>query len=121
MPRLQELKRYYLAQNDIKNKPQSTAVNHSTNRIASAFARYITNIRVGYFLGNDIQFKINSENEEDTGQLEENVINFNHQVDESYIDEMIKKDLSITGRAYDLVYVDAGTNDLNLAVVDPTT
>lgn len=121
VPRLQELKRYYLAQNDIKNKPQSTAVNHSTNRIASAFARYITNIRVGYFLGNDIQFKVNSENEEDTGQLEENVINFNHQVDESYIDEMIKKDLSITGRAYDLVYVDAGTNDLNLAVVDPTT
>ena len=28
VPRLQELKRYYLAQNDIKNKPQSTAVNH---------------------------------------------------------------------------------------------
>lgn len=121
VPRLKELKRYYLAQNDIKNKPQSTAVNHSTNRIASAFARYITNIRVGYFLGNNIQFKLNTDDNENTGKLEDLVTNFNQKVDEPYIDEMIKKDLSVTGRAYDLVFVDAGTNDLNLAVVDPTT
>lgn len=121
VPRLKELKRYYLAQNDIKNKPQSTAVNHSTNRIASAFARYITNIRVGYFLGNNIQFKLNTDDNENTGKLKDLVTNFNQKVDEPYIDEMIKKDLSVTGRAYDLVFVDAGTNDLNLAVVDPTT
>lgn len=122
VPRLQELKRYYLAENDIKNKPTSSAINHSTNRIASAFARYITNIRVGYFLGNDIQFKLNAADFETLSTDLETAINdFNRKVDEPYVEELLKKDLSIMGRAYDLVYVEAGTNEVNLANVDPTT
>lgn len=123
VPRLKALKRYYLAENDIKNKPKSTAINHSTNRIASAFARYITNIRVGYFLGNDIQFKVNSDDAESSLSEDlENIVNeFNRRVDEPYIEELLKKDLSIMGRAYDLVYIDKGTNNINLANVDPMT
>lgn len=122
VPRLQELKRYYLAENDIKNKPTSSAINHSTNRIASAFARYITNIRVGYFLGNDIQFKVNAADFETLSTDLETAINdFNRKVDEPYVEELLKKDLSIMGRAYDLVYIEQGTNEVNLAHIDPTT
>src|SRR5699024_11866617 len=35
--------------------------------------------------------------------------------------EMIEKDLSVCGRAYELVYVNENENTLNLAKVDPTT
>ena len=98
VPRIQELKRYYLAQNDIKNKQDSPNPYHSNNKIASAFARYITNIRVGYFLGNDIQFKVqqtDSVQQSVADKLGEQLETFNQTSDESYIEEQIKKDLKI--------------------------
>ena len=122
VPRLQVLQQYYIAHNDIKHKAKSKSPNHSNNRIASAFAQYITNIRVGYFLGNDIQFKVDSGQADiDTSIFQDKVDNFNHRNDEVYIDEVIKKDLSITGRAYDLVYAEKGTNNLGLTRLDPAT
>ena len=124
VPRIQELKRYYLAQNDIKNKQDSPNPYHSNNKIASAFARYITNIRVGYFLGNDIQFKVqdtDSVQQSVADKLGEQLETFNQTSDESYIEEQIKKDLSVCGRAYDLVFVNPGETTLNLAIVDPET
>src|SRR5699024_5465900 len=46
---------------------------------------------------------------------------YNDNANTPYIDEMLKKDLSIMGRAYDLVYVNEGETTLNLAKIDPTT
>ncbi|WP_302175486.1 phage portal protein [Limosilactobacillus ingluviei] len=124
VPRLKGLMDYYVAKNQIKQWPGSPNPKNAHNRIASAFARYITNIRVGYFLGNDIQFKVAAREDQDkatAATLADLIDNYNRTADEVYIDEMIKKDLSIMGRAYDLVYANAGTNTLNLAKVDPTT
>lgn len=50
LPRLQELKRYYLADNNIKYRPAKTDEFAADNRIASDFSRYITIFEQGYML-----------------------------------------------------------------------
>lgn len=124
VPRLKELQEYYQAQNEIKRWPGSPNPMNAHNQVASGFARYITNIRMGYFLGNDIQYKIVNDDDDDKS-LSETIKNllkrYNDSSNTPYVDEMLKKDLSITGRAYDLVYVNEGETTLNLAKVDPTT
>lgn len=124
VPRLRELMDYYRAENDIKCWQGSDNPKNAHNQVATAFARYITNIRVGYFVGNDIQYKVTADDDNmksiaDT--LEQLVNQYNADSDSAYCDEMLKKDLSIMGRAYDMVYVNEGENTLNLAKIDPTT
>lgn len=122
VPRLKVLFNYYQAQSKIKRWPGSPNPLNAHNRVASAFARYITNIRVGYFMGNDIQFKVSDDAPENTATaLDDLITSFNDQSNEPYNDEMIKKDLSITGRAYDLVYAKQGETTLRMAKVDPLT
>lgn len=123
VPRLKELQEYYQAQNKIKSWPGSPNPMNAHNQVASGFARYITNIRVGYFLGNDIQYKIvdDDDNKSLSETIKDLLKQYNDSSDTPYVDKMLKKDLSITGRAYDLVYVNEGETTLNLAKVDPTT
>lgn len=124
VPRLKELFDYYLAENRIKSWEGSPNPENAHNQVASSFARYITNIRVGYFMGNDIQYKVvkSDDQQESTAEtLDDLIQHYNQSSNAPYTDEMLKKDLSITGRAYDLVYVNEGETTLNLAKVDPTT
>lgn len=124
VPRLKELMKYYLADTKIKSWAGSPNPDNAHNRVSTGFARYITNIRVGYFMGNDVQYKIvtDDDSEKQLSKTLDNLItHYNDSSNTPYIDEMLKKDLSITGRAYDLVYVNAGETTLNLAKVDPTT
>lgn len=124
VPRLKQLMDYYKAETNIKAWPGASNPKAAHNQIATGFARYITNIRVGYFMGNDIQYKITA-NDDESKSLEDKltdlITHYNDASNTAYIDEMLKKDLSITGRAYDLVYANEGENTLNLAKVDPTT
>lgn len=122
--RIKALQDYYLGETDIKKWPGSRNPENAHNQVATGFARYITNIRVGYFMGNDIQFKVTPEEDNQKSladTIDEQIKQFNQDSNESYIDEMIEKDLSVCGRAYDLVYVNENENTLNLAKVDPTT
>lgn len=122
--RIKVLQDYYLGETDIKKWLGSRNPENAHNQVATGFARYITNIRVGYFMGNDIQFKVTPEEDNQKSladTIDEQIKQFNQDSNESYIDEMIEKDLSVCGRAYDLVYVNENENTLNLAKVDPTT
>ena len=122
--RIKVLQDYYLGETDIKKWPGSRNPENAHNQVATGFARYITNIRVGYFMGNDVQFKVTPEEDNQKSladTIDEQIKQFNQDSNESYIDEMIEKDLSVCGRAYDLVYVNENENTLNLAKVDPTT
>lgn len=122
--RIKVLQDYYLGETDIKKWPGSRNPENAHNQVATGFARYITNIRVGYFMGNDIQFKVTPEEDNQKSladTIDEQIKQFNQDSNESYIDEVIEKDLSVCGRAYDLVYVNENENTLNLAKVDPTT
>ncbi|PEH49313.1 phage portal protein [Enterococcus faecium] len=96
VPRLNELKRYYLADNNIKYRPAKTDEFAADNRIASDFARYITIFEQGYMLGQPVQYKNNDET------LSEQIDEFNTQNNEAYHNVLIKTDLSIYGRAYEL-------------------
>ena len=122
--RIKVLQDYYLGETDIKKWPGSRNPENAHNQVATGFARYITNIRVGYFMGNDIQFKVTPEEDNQKSladTIDEQIKQFNQDSNESYIDEMIEKDLPVCGRAYDLVYVNENENTLNLAKVDPIT
>ncbi|QYU58202.1 phage portal protein [Weissella confusa] len=98
--RLKELKRYYLADNNIHYKPDKQDPDAADNRIASDFAKYITLFEQGYMLGKPVEYQ----NGDDT--LQESIKNFSKESNEEYHNVLIKTDLSIYGRAYELLYVE---------------
>ena len=95
--RLEELKRYYLGDNNIKYRPDKTDEFAADNRISSDFAKYITVFEQGYMLGNPVKYT----NEDKT--LQELIDTFSEQTNEAYHNILIKTDLSIYGRAYELL------------------
>lgn len=95
--RLEELKRYYLGDNNIKYRPDKTDEFAADNRISSDFAKYITVFEQGYMLGNPVKYT----NEDKTFQ--ELIDTFSEQTNEAYHNILIKTDLSIYGRAYELL------------------
>lgn len=113
--RIYELQRYYLSDNDIHYQPNKQS-GKANNKIASSFARFITNTKTGYFLGNPIQYKIDTNFEDLQSVLE----TFNDSESIDYHDKLIKKDLSITGRAFELLYADPGTTNIHIKRIDPS-
>ena len=111
LPRLQELKRYYLADNNIKYRPAKTDEFAADNRIASDFSRYITIFEQGYMLGQPVQYK--NENDELQQQIDE----LNKRNNEAYHNVLIKTDLSIYGRAYELTTVGLDNDQAFVKVV----
>lgn len=131
-PRIAKLQRYYLGDNDIhywhNNKKM---MNRADNRIASGFAKFITNMRVGYMLGKPIQFKYNEDTSDDVDQkVDDDLKDFNRKNDEQYHEKVMKTNLSVTGRAYELLYSgeavkdDEGnypTPEIKIRAIDPAT
>jgi len=107
--RLKALKRYYLADNDIRYKEPKSDKTAADNRIASDFARYITIFEQSYMLGKPVVYKNASDK-----TLQEEVDDFSKQNNESYHNVLIKTDLSIYGRAYELLYVDGDENNVQV-------
>ena len=131
-PRIAKLQRYYLGDNDIhywhNNK---RLMNRADNRIASGFAKFITNMRVGYMLGKPIQFKYNEDTLDGVDQkVDDSLKNFNRKNDEQYHEKVMKTNLSVTGRAYELLYSGEATEDnegnvptpeVKIRAIDPAT
>ena len=111
LPRLKELKRYYLADNNIKYRETGRDVHRADNRIASDWAKYITVFMQGYILGNPIAY---------TGDdgLVEKIEQFNQENSTDYHDGLIETDLSIYGRAYELLYSDEQSQE-RIVKLDP--
>lgn len=99
LPRLQELKRYYKGDNNIKYRPDKEDSTAADNRISSDFAKYITMFEQGYMLGNPVEYK----NEDDV--MLENIKVFSAKNNEKKHNSSIKKDLCVYGRAYELLTV----------------
>lgn len=98
--RLTELKRYYLHDNNIHYRKGKRNPRQADNRIASAYPQYITTFMQGYILGNPVKY---SNDNEDTL---EKITEFNQHNHVDYHDSLIETDLSIYGRAYELVTYD---------------
>lgn len=130
-PRIVKLQRYYLGDNDIHywhNDKQE--LGRADNRIASGFAKFITNMRVGYMLGKPIQFKYNEEKGDPDTDVDNMLKDFNSKNDETYHEKVMKTNLSVTGRAYELLYGgkaveddqgNVAVPDVKMRAIDPAT
>lgn len=129
-PRITMLQRYYYGDNDIHYWVNDKVANgRADNRIASGFPKFITNMRVGYRLGKPIQFKW-SDNNDPNNKIIDLVKKFNNLNDEEYHEKVMGINLSITGRAYELLYTGESVQDSNgdwsipdvhLKAIDPAT
>ncbi|MCT3071606.1 phage portal protein [Leuconostoc citreum] len=111
LPRLQELKRYYLSDNNIKYRNTGRDTNRADNRIASDWAKYITVFMQGYMLGNPIEY-------EGDDNVVEKISEFAKVNGVDYHDGLLETDLSIYGRAYELVYSNANAQE-RVTKLDP--
>lgn len=131
-PRIAKLERYYLGDNDIHYwRNNKRMMNRADNRIASGFAKFITNMRVGYMLGKPIQFKFNDDSDTDIDEtVDTDLKEFNRKNDEQYHEKVMKTNLSVTGRAYELLYSGEAVQDkdgnystpeIKMRAIDPAT
>lgn len=97
LDRLKELKRYYLADNNIKYREEKSDKYSADNRIASDWAKYITVFEQGYMLGNPVEYK------NENAEIQTLIDNFSKQNNEQEHNVAIKTDLAIYGRAYELL------------------
>lgn len=97
LPRLLKLERYYLTQNDILRRTMTDS-SKPNNRIANAYASYITDTLVGYFLGEPISYSSNDEEKMKELQL---ILEYNDEADENI---KLAKSCSIFGIGYELLY-----------------
>lgn len=95
VPRLQELKRYALADNNINYRP-SKASGRADNRIASDFAKFIVQFKRGVTIGNPVEYKGNE-------SITERVSEFSSQANEGYHNQLMADDMFGYGRAFELV------------------
>lgn len=106
LSRLKELKRYYLGDNNIKYRESKADVYAADNRISSDFAKYITIFEQGYMLGKPVEYK-----NEDTA-LQSLIDDFSNRANEEYHNILLMTDLSIYGRAYELLANDKVNDEL---------
>ena len=98
--RISELRRYYNNNNSSIMNREYNDPNKPSNRLAHPFASYITNMAVGYFLGNPIAY--NSENKDLLQRLND-VFKYNDEADNN---TTLAKYSSIGGYAVELLYID---------------
>ena len=98
LPRLQNLENYYNANYAIKNRVMSDS-SKPNNKIANAYASYITDTLVGYFIGEPITYTAN----DDVLLQDLNMIlEHNDEADEN---AELAKNASIYGVAYEMLYL----------------
>ena len=110
LKRLIKNKNYYLGNQKISNRFKRE--NDPNNKIVNNFAKYITDIVSGYFMGNPLTIS-SAENENIDGLLEIlQKLNINsHNSD-------LEKDLSIYGLGYELLYMNEESK-LKIATLNP--
>lgn len=98
LPRLQNLENYYNANNAIKNRVMSDP-SKPNNKIANAYASYITDTLVGYFIGEPITY---TANDKVLIQDLNMILEYNDEADEN---AELAKNASIYGVAYEMLYL----------------
>ena len=98
LPRLQNLENYYNANNAIKNRVMSDP-SKPNNKIANAYASYITDTLVGYFIGEPVTY---TANDDVLIQDLNMILEYNDEADEN---AELAKNASIYGVAYEMLYL----------------
>ena len=99
--RVMKLKGYYSGAHAIQQK-QGRENAEANNKLVSNYASYITNISVGFFLGQPISYKVAGELEKEFEPLRE-VYKYN---DEAAHNVELAEEAAICGESYELLYLD---------------
>jgi len=97
--RFERLERYYRVKNDIKNRAEKDG--KPNNKLAHGFAKYITKMATGYFMGKGIKYIISDD--------EQYKSDFFAIIDDNYTDKThfkLAKEASKKGVAFELLYID---------------
>ena len=111
-PRLKRLKNYYGGRHEILTASKESG--KPDNRLVNNFCKSITDSTVGYFMGKPVTYS------SDNGDLLRDIRRLFAYNDEAYVNSRLAKDLSVFGRAYELLYYDED-RELRFVPLDPTT
>jgi SPP1 family phage portal protein len=111
VPRLKKLQGYYTGKSEIK-KRKMTDPNKPNNKVSNPYGAYIVDTVQGYFLGKPVSYS--SDNDALMEKLQE-VYDQNH---EQTHNSKLGKQLSITGIAYELLYMNEN-NAIKFAPLNP--
>lgn len=103
LPRMEKLKNYYMAKNAICGRKRPSGL--PNNRMAHAFARYITTITSGYLVGKPVSYSVAAANV----TLDAIQDNFKRN-SIAAVDSENARNASIYGRAVEYVYSDSNAN-----------
>ncbi|MCD4961212.1 phage portal protein [Enterococcus casseliflavus] len=95
VPRLKQLKRYMLADNNIKYRPRKPE-GRADNRIASDFANFVVSFKLGVLLGNPLKYSGDK-------TIAERINTFASQSNEDYHNQLMGRDTFGLGRAYEWI------------------
>lgn len=111
LPRLQRLYDYYIGNHDILRKPSRD--NKDDSKVVNNYAKYISTISTGYFVGNPVTYI--SETEQSGF---ESVLSIFDDNDEQTVNYNNALNCSIYGKAYELQYLDE-SGEYNFIDIDP--
>ncbi|WP_268623880.1 phage portal protein [Paenibacillus alvei] len=110
-PRLQKLYDYYVGKHAILARQDRE--NRETHRVVNNFARYISTVATGFFMGSPVAYTCDGDAfDAATDILEES--------DAEAVDYDIALNCSIYGRSYELFYIDEN-KELRFKDIDPRT
>lgn len=109
--RLQRLHDYYIGHADVKKRTMADP-SKPNNKVANPYSAYIVDTVQGYFLGKPVSYTSDNEDLMEKLQL---VYDRNH---EQAHNSKMGKQLSITGIAYELMYMNE-QNEIKFALLDP--
>lgn len=112
LPRLQNLENYYNANNAIKNRVMSDP-SKPNNKIANAYASYITDTLVGYFIGEPVTY---TSNDDVLIQDLNMILEYNDEADEN---AELAKNASIYGVAYEMLYLSEEDKMIRFKALNP--
>lgn len=112
LPRLCRLGAYYRGEHAILRGAKEPG--KPDNRLVNNFCRSITDETVGYFLGIPVAYS--SEDE----ATEAAILRLGHASDEPFVNAALARDLSVYGRAAEILWYDAKTDMPRFAPVDVT-
>lgn len=113
LPRLERLRDYYLANNDIMHRVRSAGL--PNNRLAFPFARYITSVATGYLIGKPVDY---SADDKDSA-LMELITDVYRRASMPAMDAENARNASIYGRGIEYVYVREQDVMPRVSVLDP--
>lgn len=98
LPRLKKLKNYYLGRHDIMDRMMSDP-SKPNNRVAIPYAKHITTVIQGYFMGKPVTYT------SDDDRLLITMQDIYEGNDEQSHNSLLSKDMSIYGVAYEMLYM----------------